>query len=34
METYSLWTLRDGNLVRWEGFASEAEALEAAGMSE
>jgi uncharacterized protein len=34
METYSLWTLRDGKLIRWEGFASEAEALEAAGLRE
>ncbi len=26
METYSLWTLRDGKVARWQGFASEAEA--------
>jgi uncharacterized protein len=29
-----LWTLRDGLLVRGEGHASRAEALEAAGLSE
>lgn len=34
METYSLWTLRDGKVIRWEGFASEAEALAAVGLSE
>ncbi len=30
MQTVSLWTLRDGKIVRWQGYASEAEALEAA----
>jgi uncharacterized protein len=30
METYSLWTLRDGKVVRWEGFASEEDARAAA----
>jgi ketosteroid isomerase-like protein len=34
METFSVWTLRDGKVVRWEGYASENEALEAAGLSE
>ncbi len=29
MQTVSLWTLRDGKIVRWQGYASEAEALEA-----
>ena len=32
MQTVSLWTLRDGKIVRWQGYASEAEALEAAGL--
>jgi ketosteroid isomerase-like protein len=34
MQTVSLWTLRDGKVARWQGFASEAEALEAAGLSD
>ncbi len=34
MRTYSLWKLRDGKVVRWQGYASEDEALEAAGLSE
>ncbi len=33
-ETYSVWTLRDGRIVRWQGYESETEALEAAGLSE
>jgi ketosteroid isomerase-like protein len=32
METGSLWTVREGKVVRWEGFASAAEALHAAGV--
>lgn len=31
METYSLWTFREGKVVRWQGFASEEEARAAAG---
>ncbi len=34
MRTYSLWKLRDGKVVRWQGYASEEEALKAAGLSE
>ena len=30
MQTFSLFTLRDGKIVRWQGFATEDEALEAA----
>jgi ketosteroid isomerase-like protein len=30
MKTFSLWTLRDGKLVRWQGYPSEEEAHEAA----
>jgi ketosteroid isomerase-like protein len=31
MQTYSVWSLRDRKVVRWQGFASEREAVEAAG---
>jgi ketosteroid isomerase-like protein len=34
MQTYSLWSLRDGRVVRWEGFQTEDEALKAAGLRE
>ncbi len=34
MQTVSLWTLRDGKVVRWQGYATEEEALEAAGVRE
>jgi uncharacterized protein len=34
MQTVSLWTLRDGKIVRWQGYASEAEAHEAAAPRE
>ncbi len=34
MQTFSVWTLRDGKVVRWQGYASEEEALEAVGLSE
>ena len=34
MRTYSLWSLRDGKVVRWQGFPSEDAALGAAGLSE
>jgi uncharacterized protein len=34
MQTVSLWTLRDGKVARWQGFATEEEALEAARMRE
>ena len=34
MQTVSLWTLREGKVARWEGFATEEEALEAARMRE
>jgi len=34
MRSYSLWKLRDGKVVRWQGYASEEETLEAAGLSE
>ena len=34
MRTTSLWTLRNGKVVRWHGFPSEEEALEAAGLRE
>jgi ketosteroid isomerase-like protein len=30
----SLWTLHDGKVVRWQGYESKGEALEAAGLSE
>ena len=32
METFSLWTLRDQKVIRWQGYASRDEALEAAGL--
>ncbi len=32
--TWGLWKLRDGKLIRGDGFLTEAEALEAAGLSE
>ena len=31
MKTFSLWTLSDAKVVRWQGFENEAEAREAAG---
>jgi uncharacterized protein len=34
MQTVSLWTLRNGKVVRWQGYATEEEALEAAGVRE
>ena len=34
MQTVSLWTLRDGKVARWQGFATEEEALQAAGLRE
>jgi uncharacterized protein len=34
IQTASLWTVRDGKVVRWQGYPSEAEALKAAGLSE
>ncbi len=34
MRTTSLWTLRDGKVIRWEGFPTEGEARNAAGLSE
>jgi ketosteroid isomerase-like protein len=34
MQTVSLWTLRDGKVVRWQGYATEEEALQAAGVRE
>ena len=34
METFSLWTLRNGKVARWQGYVSETEALEAAGLTE
>jgi ketosteroid isomerase-like protein len=34
METGSIWTIRDGKVARWEGFASPLEALAAAGLRE
>jgi ketosteroid isomerase-like protein len=34
MQTFSLWTLRDGKVVRWEGFPTEEEANAAAGQAD
>jgi ketosteroid isomerase-like protein len=34
MEVFQLWTLRDGKVVRGQGFSDRAEALEAVGLSE
>jgi uncharacterized protein len=34
MHTASVWTLRDGKVTRWQGYRTEAEALEAVGLSE
>lgn len=34
MRTCSLFTLRDGKVVRWQGFADEHEARQAVGLSE
>jgi ketosteroid isomerase-like protein len=34
LESYSLWTLRAGKVVRWEGYSSEADARRAAGLLE
>jgi ketosteroid isomerase-like protein len=33
MQTFSLWSLQDGKVIRWQGFASKDEALESAGLS-
>ncbi|MFN2616721.1 MAG: nuclear transport factor 2 family protein [Thermoleophilaceae bacterium] len=32
IRTASIWTVRDGKVVRWQGFRHEHEALEAAGL--
>ena len=34
MRTFSLWSFRDGKVIRWQGFPTEEAALEAAGLSE
>ena len=34
MPTASVWTLRDGKVVRWEGYGTPDEALEAVGLRE
>jgi ketosteroid isomerase-like protein len=34
MRTFSIWTLRNGKVVRWEGFVSEEDAIAAAGPRE
>ena len=34
MQTVSLWTLRDSKVARWQGFATEEEALQTAGLRE
>jgi len=34
MDVWQLWTVRDGEVVRGEGFTSRSDALEAAGLSE
>jgi ketosteroid isomerase-like protein len=34
MQTVHLWTLRDGKVVRWQGYERPEEALEAAGLRE
>jgi ketosteroid isomerase-like protein len=31
---WGVWTMRDGRMVRWQGFTDRDEALEAAGLSE
>jgi ketosteroid isomerase-like protein len=33
-DTWSVWTVRDGMIVHWEGFTDQDAALEAAGLSE
>jgi ketosteroid isomerase-like protein len=33
MESFSLWTLNDGKVIRWQGFTSEGDARHAAGQS-
>jgi ketosteroid isomerase-like protein len=33
-DVWQVWTLRDGKVIRGQGFTSESEALEAAGLSE
>jgi ketosteroid isomerase-like protein len=33
-DLWGVWTVRDGRLVRWQGFTDRAPALEAAGLSE
>jgi ketosteroid isomerase-like protein len=34
MRTFSLWSFRDGKVIRWQGFPTEEAALETAGLSE
>ena len=34
MMVFQIWTLRDGKVIRWQGFPSRKQALEAAGLSE
>ncbi len=34
MRSWSVWTLRGGKVVRWQGYASKDEARQAAGLSE
>jgi ketosteroid isomerase-like protein len=34
MQSYSIWTLRDRKVIRWQGYASKEQALAAAGVSE
>src|SRR6266498_1221393 len=34
MRTFSLWSFRDGKVIRWQGFPTEDAALETAGLSE
>jgi ketosteroid isomerase-like protein len=33
-DVWAVWTVRDGRMVRWQGFADRDSALEAAGLSE
>ena len=34
MRTFSLWSFRDGKVIRWQGFPTEEAALETAGLAE
>ncbi len=34
MRTFSLWSFRDGKVIRWQGFPTEEAALETAGLQE